>query len=124
MPASASSIMSMRARPDRNGSGMFDSPQTAPANCPQIASVVSASSPRLTARRTASDGGEAAGAAELDGGTQGVPHGQPDQGPSAAQRERSSRKPQKARHHAEANGYGLRWLCAASSRYNAARSSS
>ena len=33
---------------------MPDSPQYAPANCPQMAPVVSASSPRLTAFKTAS----------------------------------------------------------------------
>jgi hypothetical protein len=42
----------------------------------------------LTARNTASskacDWGEAAGAAELDGGSQGIAHGQADQGSSAA----------------------------------------
>ena len=50
----ASSSMSIRARPDRNDPGICDSPQNAPANWPQIAPVVSASSPRLTARSTAS----------------------------------------------------------------------
>jgi hypothetical protein len=54
MPARAFSSMSIRARPDRNDPGIFVSPQHAPANCPQIAPVVSASSPRLTARKTAS----------------------------------------------------------------------
>jgi hypothetical protein len=53
MPASAFSIMSLRAKPERNGSGMFDSPQNTPANWPQIAPVVSASSPRFTTRKTA-----------------------------------------------------------------------
>lgn len=54
IPARAFSSMSIRARPDRNDPGMLDSPQNAPANCPQIAPAVSASSPRLTARKTAS----------------------------------------------------------------------
>src|SRR5262249_56576754 len=49
MPARALSSISMRARPDRNGSGISDSPQNAPANWPQIVPVVSASSPRFHA---------------------------------------------------------------------------
>jgi hypothetical protein len=42
-----------KARPERNDSGMVDSSQYAPANGPQMAPVVSASPPRLTARKTA-----------------------------------------------------------------------
>ena len=53
-PAIAFSSMSIRATPDRSDSEMPDSPQYAPANYPQIAPVVSASSPRLTAFNTAS----------------------------------------------------------------------
>ena len=43
-----------RASPSRHSTGIPDSPQYAPASCPQTAPVVSASSPKFTARSTAS----------------------------------------------------------------------
>jgi hypothetical protein len=49
-PCNARSIMSLRANPSRHSIGIPDSPQYAPASCPQTAPVVSASSPRFTAR--------------------------------------------------------------------------
>lgn len=52
--ARTGSMMSVRAGPSRHATGIPVSPQHAPANCPQTAPVVSASSHGLTAVRTAS----------------------------------------------------------------------
>ena len=52
-PDNAFSIISLLASPSNHSPGIPDSPQYAPASCPQTAPVVSASLPRFTARKTA-----------------------------------------------------------------------